>query len=85
MKNTLIALSLVALSAVASFAHADAKPEANVEDYSYSTKLDIAKVISSPSLDFCGIQPVEMTYLDHMGKSHTLRYSVYGSSCLGEN
>ncbi|MDB6142185.1 MAG: topoisomerase [Pseudomonas sp.] len=79
LKSTLIALSLLAVSGVAS-ASSD-KPVNPVEDYTYSTQLDIAKVISAPDLGFCGVQPVQMTYQDHSGTTHTVRYEEIGSGC----
>jgi len=85
MKTTLIAFTLLALGCVATGANAGLKTQANVQDYSYGTKLDIAKVVSTPELNFCGVRPVEMTYVDHMGNTHTLRYEVNGTGCLGDN
>lgn len=79
LKSTLIALSLLAVSGVASAA--SEKPVNPVEDYSYSTKLDIARVIAAPDLGFCGIQPVQMTYEDHSGQTHTVRFEEVGSGC----
>ncbi|MEB0040942.1 MULTISPECIES: DUF2790 domain-containing protein [unclassified Pseudomonas] len=80
LKSTLIAFSLLALSGAASAAGNDQK-SAGVEDYSYTTKLDIAKVVAGPDLNYCGIQPVEMTYRDHTGNTHTVRYEAFGSGC----
>ncbi|HEX8595822.1 MAG TPA: DUF2790 domain-containing protein [Pseudomonas sp.] len=85
MKTTLIALTLVTLGSVATVANAGLKPVAAVQDYTYSTKLDIAKVVATPELNFCGVRPVEMTYIDHKGQVHTLRYEVNGTGCLGDN
>lgn len=85
MKSTLIALTLLTLSSVAGVANAGLKTEGNVQDYTYSTKLDIAKVVSTSDLNFCGVRPAEMTYIDHMGKTHTVRYEVNGTGCLGDN
>ncbi|MDB5983170.1 MAG: putative secreted protein [Pseudomonas sp.] len=79
LKSTLIALSLLAVSGMASAA--SDKPATHVEDYSYSSKLDIAKVVSAPDLGFCGVQPVQMTYQDHSGVTHTVRYEEIGSGC----
>lgn len=79
LKSTLIALSLLAVSGMASAA--SDRQVSQVEDYSYSTKLDIAKVIAAPDLGFCGVQPVQMTYQDHSGTTHTVRYEEIGSGC----
>jgi len=85
LKNTLIALSLLTISGVASASSDNLKTADKVEDYTYSTKLDIAHVISSPDLSFCGIRPVEMTYEDHMGNTHVMRYPVFGNGCVNMN
>jgi hypothetical protein len=85
MKTIAIAFTLLTLGSAATVANAGLKPQPDVEDYTYATKLDIARVVSTPQLNFCGVQPVEMTYIDHMGQSHTLRYEVNGTGCLGDN
>jgi len=85
MKTALIALTIVAMSAVATGANAAVKPAPKVMDYSYTSKLDIAQVTQSPNLDFCGIRPVELPYQDHMNMAHTLRYLVNGNDCIGDN
>lgn len=82
MKTCLIALTLLTLTGVA---NAGMKPDTAVQDYTYGTQLDIAKVVSTPELNFCGVRPVKMTYVDHMGNSHTVRYEVNGTGCLGDN
>jgi hypothetical protein len=85
MKTRLIALTLLTLSSLTAVAHADMKQNIKAQDYTYSTKLDVDKVVSTPELNFCGVRPVEMTYIDHMGKAHTVRYEVNGTGCLGDN
>ncbi|MBC3199593.1 DUF2790 domain-containing protein [Pseudomonas poae] len=53
-----------------------------VEQYSYSTHLDVAKVISQTEIaDVCGVVPMRMTYEDSQGKRHVLAYEVMGSGC----
>ncbi|QQD25912.1 DUF2790 domain-containing protein [Pseudomonas simiae] len=53
-----------------------------VEQYSYSTHLDVAKVISQTEVaDVCGVVPMRMTYEDSQGKRHILAYEVMGSGC----
>ena len=79
LKSTLIALSLLTISGAASAA--DEHSSKNVEDYTYASKLDIAKVVAGPNLDFCGIKPVQMTYQDHSGNTHTVRFEEFGSGC----
>jgi hypothetical protein len=85
MKNALNAFILLALGSIAAVATASTRPQGNVEDYTYSTKLDIARVVAAPDLNFCGVRPVKMTYVDHTGRNHTLRYEVNGTGCLGDN
>lgn len=83
MKTKLIALTIVALSTCA--VNAFAGNNTDVQEYTYGTKLDIAEVTMSPDLSFCGVRPVVMSYIDHMGKPHNLRYEASGNGCLGEN
>ena len=53
-----------------------------VEQYSYSTHLDVAQVISQTEIaDVCGVVPMRMTYEDSQGKRHVLAYEVMGSGC----
>ncbi|BDB19241.1 topoisomerase II [Pseudomonas sp. CYM-20-01] len=53
-----------------------------VEQYSYSTHLDVAKVVSKTEVaDVCGVVPMRMTYEDSQGKRHILAYEVMGSGC----
>ncbi len=85
MKSNLIALTCVALSAWAVNAFADNDHTQDVQEYTYSTKLDIAEVTMSPDLNFCGVRPVVMSYVDRMGKSHNLHYEANGNACLNEN
>jgi hypothetical protein len=85
MKTILIALTLTALSSVALTANADMKNMPQVQQYTYGTKVDIAEVTKTPNLNFCGVRPVDLGYVDHMGKAHTLRYETSGNTCLGDN
>ena len=76
------ALLAVALLAVSSFALADQATQADVEHYSYGTKLDIAKVISLSKVpDVCEVVPATMVYEDHQGQRHTVEYRVMGDGC----
>jgi hypothetical protein len=80
MKKILfLALSLTAsLSVYAQ--QAAVAPEAG--PYAYGMHLDIAKVIHiTPAADVCGPTPVQMTYRDSHGETHTLEYTVIGSGC----
>lgn len=85
IKSIVVAVSLIALSSFTLAARADAKNMPAIQDYTYSTKLDIAKVRHISSLDFCGVQPVVMNYTDHTGAVHNLRYETEGNKCLSDN
>lgn len=85
MKTMLIALTLTALGSFAVTANASTKEMPQVQDYTYSTRLDIAEVTKTPNLNFCGVRPVDLGYVDHSGTSHVLRYETTGNKCLGEN
>ncbi|CAK9890706.1 MULTISPECIES: DUF2790 domain-containing protein [Pseudomonas] len=79
----LLALALVAVS---SFALADeintAAAQPVVEQYDYSTNLDIAKVISLSTIpNVCEVVPATMTYEDHQGQRHTIEYRAMGDGC----
>lgn len=75
--KTLIAASFVMLGSQIAFAD-----EPAVEHYSYSSHLDIAKVIHmDPVPDICEVVPVQMTYLDHQGQQHVMEYRVMGNGC----
>lgn len=82
MKN-LLALVVVGIS---SFALADdaklASAQPAVEQYDYSTNLDIAKVISLSTIpNVCEVVPATMTYEDHQGQRHTIEYRAMGDGC----
>lgn len=85
MKNHFVAITFLSLCSLAGVANAGLKHDPKVQDYTYGTRLDVAKVVATPELNFCGVRPVEMTYIDHMGKTHTVRYEVSGTGCLGDN
>ena len=81
--KTLLALVLVGVS---SFALADevktAVAQPVLEQYDYSTNLDIAKVISLSTLpNVCEVVPATMTYEDHQGQRHTIEYRAMGDGC----
>ena len=85
------ALLILALVGVSSFAFADAAtppPPASgaqapvVEQYDYSTNLDIKRVISLSTIpNVCEVVPATMTYEDHQGRVHTLQYRAMGEGC----
>lgn len=81
MKN-LFAFALLGLSAIAVTAQAEDVTQPAVERYSYSSHLDVAKVISMSSVpDVCDVVPMHMTYEDHQGQRHVLEYRVMGNGC----
>lgn len=53
-----------------------------VEDYTYSTHLDVAKVVSMSDIpQVCEVVPVKMEYEDSQGQRHILNYHVMGDGC----
>ena len=82
--KTLIALLMAGVSclSMAEERIADVQQHLRVEHYSYSSHLDIAKVIDkSPVPETYGVVPVQMTYEDHQGQRHTMEYLVMGNGC----
>ncbi|MDB6144654.1 MAG: putative secreted protein [Pseudomonas sp.] len=79
--KALLMFLLAGVSAVSMAGEVQAQQSA-VEQYSYSMKLDIAKVISMTDVSaVCGTTPVDMTYLDSSGQQHTVEYLVVGGGC----
>ena len=76
--RTLVAASFVMLGSQMAFADQPA-----AEQYTYSSNLDIAKVIHMEPVpaDVCGVVSLQMTYLDHQGQQHTMQYSAMGNGC----
>ena len=84
MKALLVlALSSVCLTAMADESStAAAHQQPAVEQYSYSSELDIAKVISMSEIpNVCEVVPARMVYEDSQGIKHTLEYRVMGNGC----
>ncbi|WP_300729478.1 DUF2790 domain-containing protein [Pseudomonas sp.] len=84
MKALLVlALSSVCLTALAGEANTqDSSQQPAVEHYSYSSDLDIAKVISMSEIpNVCEVVPARMVYEDSQGVKHTLEYRVMGNGC----
>ena len=84
MKALLVlALSSLCVTAMAGEAPTDvAQQKPAIEEYTYSTHLDIAKVISMSEVpDVCGVVPMKMEYDDSNGQRHILRYSIMGNGC----
>jgi hypothetical protein len=53
-----------------------------VEEYTYATHLDIAKVVSMSEIpNVCEVVPARMTYEDSKGVEHVLEYRVMGNGC----
>lgn len=82
------ALLVLALSSLCATAMADEVPTdvasktVPVEEYTYSTHLDIAKVISMSEVpNVCEVVPARMEYEDSTGQRHILRYSIMGNGC----
>ncbi|WP_296181011.1 DUF2790 domain-containing protein [Pseudomonas sp. UBA1879] len=89
MKAALVVMALCGFSALAMAEESGAKVAAHeqrtqqqVEHYSYSTKLDIAKVISVGEVpNVCRVVPQHMTYEDSHGQRHVMEYMVMGNGC----
>ncbi|HEY0287858.1 MAG TPA: DUF2790 domain-containing protein [Pseudomonas sp.] len=85
MKAVLVVMALCGFSAVAMAEEAPndvASQALPVEQYTYSTHLDIAKVISIDEIpNVCAVVPEHMTYEDSQGKRHVLEYQVMGNGC----
>ena len=81
MKN-LIALVLAGFTTLAVAGETSSVQQPEVEQYSYGTKLDIARVISLSTIpDVCEVVPATMTYEDSQGQRHTLEYQAMGDGC----
>ena len=53
-----------------------------VEDYTYITHFDVAKVVSMSNIpEVCEVVPVKMEYEDSQGQRHILNYHVMGNGC----
>ena len=53
-----------------------------VEDYTYSTHLDVAKVLSMSEVpNVCEVVPAKMEYKDSQGQRHILNYKIMGNGC----
>ncbi|WP_347901551.1 DUF2790 domain-containing protein [Pseudomonas purpurea] len=84
MKALLVlALSSLCATAMANEVPTDVASKAvPVEEYTYSTHLDIAKVISMSEVpNVCEVVPARMEYEDSTGQRHILRYSIMGNGC----
>ncbi|MDR2306898.1 MAG: DUF2790 domain-containing protein [Paucimonas sp.] len=80
------ALLILALVGMSSFALADPLKTASfqpaVEQYDYSTNLDIKRVINLSTIpNVCEVVPATMTYEDHHGQVHTIQYRAMGDGC----
>ena len=84
MKALLVlALSSLCVTAMAEEVPTDvAQQQPVVEQYTYATHLDIAKVVSMSEVpNVCEVVPMKMEYEDSKGQRHILSYSVMGNGC----
>lgn len=85
--KALLVMALASLCATAALADeiptdVASQSTAVVEQYTYSTDLDIAKVVSMSSIpNVCEVVPARMEYEDHQGQRHILNYKVMGNGC----
>ncbi|MGV8919927.1 MAG: DUF2790 domain-containing protein [Pseudomonas sp.] len=81
------ALLLVAISGICTSAMAatvlDSPTRVPVEQYAYSTHLDIAKVVWMSTIPrSCEVVPARIDYIDSKGQEHLLEYQVMGNGCV---
>jgi hypothetical protein len=87
MKAALVVLALCGFSTLAMAEESEAKVAAQqqrvaVEQYTYSSHPDIAKVISVDEVpNVCRVVPEHMTYEDSKGQRHIMEYQVMGNGC----
>lgn len=81
--KVLMTLALASCSLVAMAAETEKNyDQLPLEHYTYSTDLDIARVIRTSAVpNECRVVPVEMVYEDHQGNAHRLEYLVMGNGC----
>lgn len=61
------------------YAERTGKPVPEIQDYSYSMKLNVAKVIyQSPNIEYCGAVPMIMVFEDSNDELRSIRYRSYG-------
>lgn len=84
--KALLVLALSGLCATAMAAESAAgvtSQQKPVEEYTYSSNLDIAKVVSMSEVpNVCEVVPARMEYEDSKGQRHILKYTVMGNGCL---
>lgn len=85
MKVALMVMALSSFSVAVMAAETTAVPVNStppVEEYTYATHLDIAKVVSMSEIpNVCQVVPARMTYEDSKGVEHVLEYRVMGNGC----
>ncbi|MEE4688977.1 DUF2790 domain-containing protein [Pseudomonas alliivorans] len=85
MKASFAILALCGLSTLAMAEESQTKvaaQQARVEEYTYGTHLDIARVISTSQIpNVCQVVPARMIYEDSHGKQHIMSYQVMGNGC----
>lgn len=85
MKVSLLVLALCGFSTFAMAEESGAKvaaQQARVEQYTYGSHPDIAKVISITAIpDVCKVVPMRITYEDSKGQQHVMGYQVMGNGC----
>lgn len=85
MKVSLLVLALCGFSTLVMAEESETKvasQQARVEQYTYDSHPDIARVLSiSPIPDVCKVVPARMEYEDHQGQRHVMGYQVMGNGC----
>ncbi|RMQ51057.1 hypothetical protein ALQ04_02255 [Pseudomonas cichorii] len=85
MNVSMLVLALCGFSTLAMAEESQTKTAAQpvpVEQYSYDTHPDIARVLSvSKTPDVCRVVPARMRYEDSQGQQHIMSYLVMGNGC----
>jgi hypothetical protein len=85
MKVSLLVLALCGFSTLVLAEESETKvavQQARVEQYTYDSHPDIARVLSiDPIPSVCEVVPARMVYEDSHGQRHIMSYQVMGNGC----
>ncbi|MBK5417197.1 DUF2790 domain-containing protein [Pseudomonas sp. TH31] len=77
-----VVFSSLCVTAIAEEHSTEIVQQPTVNEYNYSTRLDVAKIISTSEIPYvCGVVPMQMEYEDSKDQRHILNYSVMGNGC----
>ncbi|WP_275546073.1 DUF2790 domain-containing protein [Pseudomonas sp. Marseille-Q0931] len=67
------------MEAAQAYAQSVGKEVPEIQDYTYSTKYSVAKLIyTSPSIEYCGVIPKIMVFEDKNSDLRSIRYRALG-------